>query len=110
VLGTAAILAQGTSWAVAVTQAFLPWFRSHDMLKCPCVREQCKFRQMTNACFLTASRNQNADVGIISTQVVLHDNNARISFSFFLLGASSPLSPYGAGWRSALDRNMSCSP
>jgi hypothetical protein len=35
VLGTVAILAQGTSWAVAVTQAFLPWFKSHDMLKCP---------------------------------------------------------------------------
>ena len=60
---------------------------------------------MINACFLTASRNKNADVGIISMQVVLHDNNAHI---FCLLGVSNPLSPYGAGWRSALDRNMSC--
>jgi hypothetical protein len=40
-------------------------------------------------------------------QVVLHDNNAHILFCCFLLGVSSPLSPYGAGWRSALDRNMS---
>ena len=63
---------------------------------------------MISACFLTASRNKNADVGIISMQVVLHDNNAHISFYCFLLGVSNPLSPYGAGWRSALDRNMSC--
>jgi hypothetical protein len=62
---------------------------------------------MINACFLIASRNKNADVGIISIQVVLHDNNSHISY-FFLLGVPNPLSPYGAGWRSALDRNMSC--
>jgi hypothetical protein len=95
VLGTVAILAQGASWAVAVTQAFLPWFKSHDMLKCPCVREQCKFRQMINACFLIASRNKNADVGIISMQVVLHDNNARISFIFSSGGIQSPVALWG---------------
>jgi hypothetical protein len=97
VLGTAAILAQGTSWAVAVAQAFSPWFRSHDMLKCPCVHEQCKFRQLINACFLTASRNKHADVGIISMQVVLHDDSARISFSFFCWGYPIPCRLMGLG-------------
>jgi hypothetical protein len=41
-------------------------------------------------------------------RAVLHDDNAHVSFSFFLLGVSHPLSPYGAGWRGALDRNLSC--
>ena len=35
VTGTVAILAQGTSWAVAVTQAFWPRFESHGMLNVP---------------------------------------------------------------------------
>jgi hypothetical protein len=34
-IGTVAILAQGTSWAVAVTQAFWPRFESHGMLDAP---------------------------------------------------------------------------
>ena len=39
---------------------------------------------------------------------VVHFQCHNITFSFFRSGVSNPLSPYGAGWRSASDHIMSC--
>ena len=56
VTGTVAILAQGTSWAVAVTQAFWPRFESHGMLNVHTMCLQCLLTQRTGACFSEGRR------------------------------------------------------
>jgi hypothetical protein len=56
VTGTVAILAQGTSWAVAVTQAFWPRFESHGMLDVPPMWLQQNLPLRVGACFIEGER------------------------------------------------------